>query len=78
MDKSLNSSPRLPWWLVLLQISPLVLQLLGEIVLRVQGVPLIVETPQPLHISPSTQNLDFNIKADAPISDASIPGPIEV
>jgi hypothetical protein len=37
MDKNLNSSKSLPWWLVVIQMSPLILQLVGEIILRVQG-----------------------------------------
>lgn len=50
MDRNLNPSPRPPWWLVLIQLSPLVLQLVGEVVLRIQGVPFIVEPPAPLNV----------------------------
>lgn len=44
MDRNPNSSPqRLPWWVTLIQMSPLILQLASEVILRVQGVPVITE-----------------------------------
>lgn len=47
MDKNLNSNPKLPWWVTLIQLSPLILQLVGEITLRMQGVPQeTVELPK--------------------------------
>lgn len=37
MDKNLNSSVRAPWWITLLQLAPIVLQLANEIAFRIQG-----------------------------------------
>jgi hypothetical protein len=34
----LVAQARLPWWLVVFQLSPLILQIAGEIILRIQGI----------------------------------------
>lgn len=39
MDKNLNLSKKLPWWVVVIQFAPLVLQLVGELIERTQGIP---------------------------------------
>lgn len=42
MDSNLEVRSRLPWWVLLLQLSPLILQLVGEVINRTQGLPSVV------------------------------------
>jgi hypothetical protein len=37
MDKSLNSDQKPPWWLTLLQMLPLIIQMVSEIILKWKG-----------------------------------------
>lgn len=42
---------RSPWWMMLIQISPLIIQLIGEAYLRTQGIPATITIssgPKPL------------------------------
>lgn len=59
MDRNLNSAKRLPWWLIILQVTPLFLQIVGEVVMRVQGIPgdmpeldtdISAKIPDPLYV----------------------------
>jgi hypothetical protein len=76
MDKSLNSNPRLPWWLTLIQLSPLILQLLGEIMLRINGIPLVVESANPLQVLPVENPGGSFIDPHQPL-EVDIPAPLD-
>lgn len=40
--EAIKPPARSPWWMVLIQISPLILQLVGEVFLRSQLIPVAV------------------------------------
>lgn len=39
---TISPAPRLPWWMLLIQVSPLIIQLVGEFFLRTQVIPITI------------------------------------
>lgn len=47
---------KLPWWAILFQLSPIILQLVGEIIFRNSPLPLGVGAAEPLSLVPESES----------------------